>query len=123
VSVNRIIGMPMIHPSKLSLDLIDNVFKSGILNTKPFPVIYRTTIQFAPDFSKASSDDLKLFASNTEFDHATLNDVKAYVLAMSNDIAAADFAKPIWPINPNSTMLRLRVCTKVIIMIPCPKSQ
>ncbi len=40
VSVNTIIVMPIIRPAKLSLDLVDNVVKSGILDTKPFLVIY-----------------------------------------------------------------------------------
>jgi hypothetical protein len=33
VSVNTIIGMPMIKPAKLSLDLTDNVVKAGVLDT------------------------------------------------------------------------------------------
>jgi hypothetical protein len=68
VSVNTIIGMPMIRPAKLSLDLVDNVVESGILDTEPFSVIYRPTIQSAPDFSSISSDDPKLFASTTKFE-------------------------------------------------------
>jgi hypothetical protein len=57
VSVNTIIGMPMIKPAKLSLDLIDNVVESGVLDTEPFPVIYRPTIQSKPDFSEIGSND------------------------------------------------------------------
>jgi hypothetical protein len=64
--------MSMIPPAKLSLDLIDNVVESGILDTKPFPVNYRTTIQSAPDFSSIFPDRPKLFASTPEFEHVTL---------------------------------------------------
>ena len=95
VSVNTIIGMPMIRPAKLSFDLVDNVVDSGILDTEPFPVIYRPTIQSAPDFSQVSSDDPKLLKSIIDFDHVSSADVKACALAMTNDIATAEFAKPI----------------------------
>jgi hypothetical protein len=95
VSVNTIIGMPMIRPAKLSFDLVDNVVESGILDTEPFPVIYRPTIQSAPDFSQASSDDPKLFQSITDYDHVTSAEVIACTLAMTTDLATADFARPI----------------------------
>ena len=95
VSVNTIIGMPMIRPAQLSFDLVDNVVESGILDTEPFPVIFRPTIQSAPDFSNITSDDPKLFAATTDFEHITTADVKACTLAMSTDIATAEFAKPI----------------------------
>jgi hypothetical protein len=95
VSVNTIIGMPMIRPAKLSFDLVDNVVESGILDTEPFPVIYRPTIQSSPDFSQVSSDDPKLFKSMIDYDHVTSAEVKACTLAMTTDIATSDFAKPI----------------------------
>jgi hypothetical protein len=95
VSVNTIIGMPMIRPAKLSFDLVDNVVESGILDTEPFPVIYRPTIQSAPDFSQASSDDPKLFQSITDYDHVTSAEVIACTLAMTTDLATADFVRPI----------------------------
>jgi hypothetical protein len=95
VSVNTIIGMPMIRPAKLSFDLVDNVVEPGILDTEPFPVIFRPTIQSAPDFSTVASDDPKLFITNQNFDHVTSSAVKACILAMSNDIATSEFAKPI----------------------------
>jgi hypothetical protein len=85
----------MIRPVKLSFDLVDNVIESGILDTEPFPVIYRPTIQSAPDFSKIASDDPKLFISSSEYDHVTSTEVKACILAMSSDIATSEFAKPI----------------------------
>jgi hypothetical protein len=105
VSVNTIIGMSMIRPAKLSLDLVDNVVESGILDTEPFPVIYRPTIQSAPDFSSTSSNDPKLFPSTTEFEHVTSNEVKACALSLSTDIATADFAKPI----PDKSRLKVEI--------------
>ncbi len=58
-------------------------------------MIYRLTIQSAPDFCSISSDDQKLFASTAESEHMTPNQVKACTLSLSNDIATADFAKPV----------------------------
>jgi hypothetical protein len=95
VSVNTIIGMPMIRPAKLSLDLVDNVVESGILDTEPFPVIYRPTIQSTPDFSQVASDDPKLLKLSIDYDHVTSAEVRACTLAMASDIATAEFAKPI----------------------------
>jgi hypothetical protein len=105
VSVNTIIGMPMIRPAKLSLNLVDNVVESAILDTEPFPVIYRPTIQSASDFSSISSDDPKLFASTTKFEHVTSNEVKPCALSLSTDIATADFAKPI----PDKSRLKVEI--------------
>jgi hypothetical protein len=56
VSVNTIIGMPMIEPAKLSLDLMDNVVEAGVLDAEPFLVLYRPTIRSAPDFSYVDSE-------------------------------------------------------------------
>jgi hypothetical protein len=50
VSVNTIMGMSMIKPAKLSLDLNDNVIDPGVLDTEPFPVTYKQTIKSIPDF-------------------------------------------------------------------------
>jgi hypothetical protein len=95
VSVNTIIGMPMIRTAKLSFDLVNNVVESGVLDTEPFPVIYRPTIQSAPEFSKISSNDPKLLVSNYEFDHVTSSEVKVCINAMQNDMATAEFTKAI----------------------------
>jgi hypothetical protein len=83
VSMNAIIGMPMTSPAKMSLDLVDNVAESGILNTGPFPVINRPTIQ-SPAFLPMIQEE-----------HVTLKYVKACALSLSNNIVTADFAKPI----------------------------
>jgi hypothetical protein len=88
VSVNTIIGISMIRPAKLSFDITDNVVESGLLDTEPFPVIYRPTIKSAPDFSKVNSDDPKLFSSNTEYEHVTPDDVESCIQAMSSDTTA-----------------------------------
>jgi hypothetical protein len=84
VSVNTIIGMPMIKPAKLSLDLVDNVVESGVLDTEPFPVIFRPTIQSSPDFSKIGSDDTKLLTANPEYGHITKADATACRIALAN---------------------------------------
>jgi hypothetical protein len=85
VSVNTIIGMPMIKPAKLSLDLIDDVGESGVLDTEPFPVIYRPTIQSKPDFSKIGSNGTKLLMTNSdEFGHITSSDATACRVALAN---------------------------------------
>jgi hypothetical protein len=85
VSVNTIIGMPMIKPAKLSLDLIDSVVESGVLDTEPFPVIYRPTIQSKPDFSKIGSNDTKLLTTNSDkYGHITSSDATACSVALAN---------------------------------------
>jgi hypothetical protein len=94
VSVNTIIGMPMIRPAKMSFDLIDNVVESGILDSEPFPVLYRPTIQSPPDFSNVSKEgDPKLFTA--EFEHVSTAQVKACSLAMADFVATSAFAKSI----------------------------
>jgi uncharacterized Zn finger protein (UPF0148 family) len=82
VSVNTIIGMPMIKPAKLSLDLSDNVVEAGVLDTEPFPVIYRPTIWSAPDFSKVHSDDAKLLVTDSPLDHITADEGRACTVAL-----------------------------------------
>ncbi len=94
VSVNTIIGIPMIRPARLSYDLVDNIVEPGVLDTEPFPVIYRPTIQSAPDFTKAETDNPKLFAI-AEYDHITANDVKACITALNNETKTAESATPI----------------------------
>jgi hypothetical protein len=74
VSVNTIIGMPMIKPAKLSLNLSDNVVKAGVLDTEPFPVIYRPTIRSAPDFSQVHYDGAKLLVTDSPLDHITADE-------------------------------------------------
>jgi hypothetical protein len=63
VSVNTIIGMSMIRPAKLSLDLSDDVMEAGALDTTPFPIIYKPTIRTMPDFSNVDEAELKSLCS------------------------------------------------------------
>jgi hypothetical protein len=84
VSVNTIIGMPMIGAAKLSLDLVDNVVDSGILDCEPFPVTFRPTSQSAPDFSIVKSDNNKLLSTNAELSHIQSSDAVACRVAMAN---------------------------------------
>jgi hypothetical protein len=84
VSVNTIIGMPIIRPAKLSLDLVDDVVESGVLDTEPFPVAYRPTIQSMPDFSKINSDSNKLLLTHSSLGHITAEDATACRVALTN---------------------------------------
>jgi hypothetical protein len=95
VSVNTIIGMPMIGPAKLSLDLIDNVVDSGILDCEPFPVTFRPTSQSKPDFSKVNSDDTKLLATNTTTDHIRSEDAAACRVALANHDYNENTSEPV----------------------------
>ena len=56
MAVNTLIGMSMIRPGKFSLDLEDNVIDSGILETEPFPVIYKQTNRSLPNLSALGTD-------------------------------------------------------------------
>lgn len=74
VSVNTIIGIPMIRPAKLSLDLNDDVVMNGILDTEPFPVTFHPTSSANPNLSNLSSDhSTRLLASAAN--HITSSDV------------------------------------------------
>jgi hypothetical protein len=76
----------MIKLAKLSLDLIDDVVESGVLDTEAFPVIYRPTIQSKPDFSKLGSNNTKLLTANSEeyYGHITSSDATACHVALEN---------------------------------------
>jgi hypothetical protein len=82
VSVNTIIGMPFIQPAQLSLDLVDNVVNSGVLDTEPFPISFRPTSTSAPDFSRISDDDVKLLVSNSHWDHVLSENVRACITGL-----------------------------------------
>jgi hypothetical protein len=84
VLVNTIIGMPMIRPAKLSLDLVDDVVKSCVLDTEPFPVAHRPTIRSISDFSETNSDSNKLLLTHSSLDHITAEDATACRVALAN---------------------------------------
>jgi hypothetical protein len=73
--------------------LIDNVVEPGILDTEPFAVRYRPTVQSSPNFSShKASKTPKLFDS--KFEHVSVENVRACQLSMATYIATAAFAKP-----------------------------
>jgi hypothetical protein len=94
VLVNTIIRMPMIRPAKLSLDLVDNVVESGVLDTKLFPVAYRPTIQSTTDFSKTNSDSNKLLLTHLTLGHITTEDATACRVALANHNYSFDSTEP-----------------------------
>jgi hypothetical protein len=49
VAVNTIIGMSMIKAGKLSLDVEDDLIDLGVLDTKPFSVVYKPTVRAMPN--------------------------------------------------------------------------
>ena len=55
VAVNTIIGMSMIKPAKMSLDLEDSVVNPGILKTTPFKVQFKSTTRSLPQFGSQSA--------------------------------------------------------------------
>jgi hypothetical protein len=75
VSVNTILGMSMIKPVKLSLDLNDNVIDPGILDAEPFPVTYKQTIRSSPDFQNLESAGKSLVAE-AQLPHISSRDVQ-----------------------------------------------
>jgi hypothetical protein len=83
VSVHTIIGMPMIKPAKLSLDLTDNVVEAGVLDAELFLVIYCPTLRSAPDFSNMDSEGTKLLITNSTLDHITVEEVIACRVALA----------------------------------------
>ena len=49
IAVNTIIGMFVIKPSGLSLDVTNNIITPRALNTKPFPVVFKHTSRCDPN--------------------------------------------------------------------------
>lgn len=128
VSVNTIMGMPMIGPAQLSLDLKDNVVESGVLDCEPFPVTYRPTSQSKPDFKHVNSDNTKLLLSEiatidgidfvhiqkadaiacrvalANYDYAEINSEPTAKKAKFDTISVADIDHPTTAVTyPNST--------------------
>jgi hypothetical protein len=108
----------MIKLAKLSLDLIDDVVESGVLDTEAFPVIYRPTIQSKPDFSKLGSNNTKLLTANSEeyYGHITSSDATACHVALEN----WDYLI-IWSITNqqrrDSSLIRHRLMTRMILLL------
>jgi hypothetical protein len=51
VGVNTILGLSTIKNARLSLDLDSNIFQAGILDQKPFDIIFKPTSRGIPDIS------------------------------------------------------------------------
>jgi hypothetical protein len=64
VSVNTNMGMCMIKPAKLSMDLNDNVIDPGVLDAEPFPITYKSTIRSSPDFQNLEAAGTKTLATS-----------------------------------------------------------
>ena len=74
----RVYGMVVMLPAnhfEAGVVECNSTSKSGILDTEPFPVIYRPTIQSTPDFSQVASDDPKLLKLSIDYDHVTSAEV------------------------------------------------
>jgi len=118
VSVNTIMGMPMLGPAQLSLDLRDNVVESGVLDCEPFPVTYRPTSQSKPDFKHVNSDNKKLLLSEI----ATIDDIdffhiqKADATACRVALANYDYAE----INSEPTAKKAKIDTISVADIDHP---
>jgi hypothetical protein len=68
----------------MSLDLVDNVVESGILDAEPFPVQFFPTMTSTPDFSKVNDSDAKLLLTNTTWSpHISADDARACTVALS----------------------------------------
>jgi hypothetical protein len=79
VAVNTLIGMSMIRPAKFSLDLEDNVIDSGILDTEPFPVIYKQTNRSLPNLSALSSDSSNRTLTTFSKPHVSIETIKTCI--------------------------------------------
>jgi hypothetical protein len=75
VSVSTIMGMSMIKPAKLSLDLNDNVVDPGVLDIEPFPVTYKQPIKSIPDFQNLESSGKSLI-TETIPPHISIEDIQ-----------------------------------------------
>jgi hypothetical protein len=90
VSVNTILGLPTIRPAKMSLDLSDNVVESGVLDTEPFPVLFRPTSVSTPDFSNINSGSTSLLIIEATYDHVSIKDIQACRAFVNNKVVTFD---------------------------------
>ena len=63
VGVKTIMGMSIICPAKLNLDVVDDVLTSGILDCVPFPVTYKSVQKSMPNFK--NNDGVSTVLSST----------------------------------------------------------
>ena len=97
VAVNTIIGMSMIRAGKFSLDLEADVMDPGILDTAPFPLIFKPASCSVPDLSNAPAVPV---SENTSVTPSIIdkcrNDVFAYDLETEDeDEESADNTKAV----------------------------
>jgi hypothetical protein len=95
VSVNTVVGLSMIRPAKFSLDLSDDVMEPGVLDTEPFPVIYKPTIRSMPDFSNVDEAAIKSSCSSSasidsKFVRQCRSDLKPSSVDSTSPAASAD---------------------------------
>ena len=66
VGVNTIMGMSMICPAKLNLDVVDDVVTSRILDCAPFPVTYKSVQKSMPNFNNNEGESTVLTSVNNK---------------------------------------------------------
>jgi hypothetical protein len=66
VGVNSIIGNSTIRSAKMSMDVVDEVIDSGVLDTEPFEITYRRTNKRLPNFSSIDKSGSNAFFTNSD---------------------------------------------------------
>ena len=66
VGVNSILSNSTIRAAKMSMDVVDEVVDSGVLDTVPFPIFYRRTMKGLPNFSNIDKNGINTFFSRED---------------------------------------------------------
>jgi hypothetical protein len=66
VGVNSIIGNSTIRSAKMSMDAVDEVVDSGVLDTKPFEITYRRTNKKMPNFANMNDSGSNAFLAKQD---------------------------------------------------------
>ena len=59
IVINTIIGMSVIKPAGLSLDVTNDIITPEVLNTKPFPVVFKHTSRCDPNIGNTPTSGAK----------------------------------------------------------------
>eukprot|EP00978_Attheya_sp_CCMP212_P032070 scaffold123558_cov36-Attheya_sp.AAC.1 len=66
VGVNSIVGNSTIRSAKMSMDVVDKVIDSGVLDTEPFEITYRRTNKRLPNFATIDESGSNAFLTTSD---------------------------------------------------------
>ena len=100
VGINTILGISMIKPAKLSLDLENEVVTPGVLKCAPFPVTFKSAIRSVPNFTDSTGSELTVLTNVTDYPHVTEECVDECITSVNFTQAKSPKVKVMDPNNP-----------------------